>query len=73
MNENYGVACQGIIQVVPYYSIFQQLVICLISVLEPNGMIIKNKTDGQREKGPVWSFLNETTTMKPLFFLICAV
>lgn len=56
VNESYGAACQGIIQTVPYYSVFQQLVICLISVLEPNGMVIKTKTDRQSEKGSVWSF-----------------
>ena len=56
VNENYRAACQGITQTVPYYSVFQQLVICLISVLESNRIIIKTKTDRQREKGSVWSF-----------------
>lgn len=49
VNEDYRAACQGIIQTVPYYSIFQQLVICLISVLESNGTIIKTRTDRQTE------------------------
>lgn len=56
VDENYGAACQGIIQTVPYYNVFQQLVIYPISVLESSGIIIKTKADRQRETGSVWSF-----------------
>lgn len=37
-------------QTVPYYSIFQQLVICLISLLESNGIIIKTQTERQTDE-----------------------
>lgn len=30
---------------VPYYSVFQRLVICLISIPESNGIIIKNQRE----------------------------
>lgn len=61
VNGSYGAACHVIIQTVPYCSVFQQLVICLISVLENNGMIITTKTDthtgGRGQRG---RFVNET-------------
>lgn len=47
-------------QTVPYYSIFQQLVICLISLLESNGNIMK------RERS-VWTFFKITPLL--FFFL----
>lgn len=49
--EDHGALCQGIIQMVPYYSVFQQLVICLISVLESNGFIIRPRQSDRQTEG----------------------
>lgn len=60
LNANHIAACQGIIRTVPYYSVFQQLVICLIGALEFNGIIIKTETDRGR-RGHCGHILNETS------------
>lgn len=53
----------------PYYSIFQQLVICLISIRESNVIIINSKTERQTE-GSVWSLfqLNQLCGLKAASF-----
>lgn len=60
LNANHIAACRGIIRTVPYYSVFQQLVICLIGALELNGIIIKTETDRAR-RGHCGHILNETS------------
>lgn len=60
LNANHIAACRGIIRTVPYYSVFQQLVICLIGALELNGIIIKTETDRGR-RGHCGHILNETS------------
>lgn len=60
LNAKHIAACRGIIQTVPYYGVFQQLVICLIGALELNGIIIKTETDRGR-RGHCGHILNETS------------
>lgn len=58
LTEDYKAACQGVTQTVLYYSIFQQLVICLIRAPEPRG--VKTETVGERERrGQCGHSLNE--------------